>query len=46
MCRTREIADNGELTMIAPGAKVLGEDEQIDELMRKFGCVGAETVLE
>ena len=41
-----EISDNGELIIIAPGVKTFGEDEQIDKLIRKFGYIGTETILE
>ena len=36
--RTRmAIADNGHLTVLAPAVKTFGEDEQIDQLIRKYG---------
>ena len=36
--RTRMlIADDGELIVLAPGVKTFGEDQQIDELIRKYG---------
>lgn len=36
--RTRmAIADKGQLTVLAPGVKTFGEDEQIDQLIRKYG---------
>ncbi|DAZ97212.1 TPA: hypothetical protein N0F65_003843 [Lagenidium giganteum] len=36
--RTRmAIADNGELIVLAPGVKHFGEDQRIDELIRKYG---------
>ena len=45
--RTRmAIADNGELIVLAPGLKEFGEDPEIDKLIRKYGYVGSEKVLE
>lgn len=45
--RTRmAIADGGELIVLAPGLNGFGEDEQIDRLIRKYGYVGTERVLE
>ena len=45
--RTRmAIADGGELIVLAPGVAEFGEDEQIDRLIRKYGYVGTERVLE
>ena len=36
--RTRmAIADGGELVVLAPGVKMFGEDQRIDELIRKYG---------
>ena len=36
--RTRmAIADGGELIVLAPGLKEFGEDEEIDQLIRKYG---------
>ncbi len=36
--RTRmAIADEGELIVLAPGVKTFGEDETIDQLIRKYG---------
>ena len=44
--RTRMIlADGGELIVIAPGLKEFGEDKEIDRLIRKYGYVGTEKVL-
>lgn len=40
------IADGGELIILAPGVKKFGEDEGIDKLIRKYGYVGREKVLE
>ncbi|MCM8712008.1 lactate racemase domain-containing protein [Clostridium sp. SYSU_GA19001] len=45
--RTRmAIADGGELIVLAPGVKKFGEDDKNDELIRKYGYVGREKVLE
>ena len=45
--RTRmAIADDGELVVIAPGVKKFGEDDVNDVLIRKYGYVGREKVLE
>lgn len=45
--RTRmAIADGGELTVIAPGVREFGEDPDIDALIRKYGFIGTERVLE
>lgn len=45
--RTRmAIADNGELIVLAPGVSKFGEDDQNDELIRKYGYVGRKKVLE
>jgi nickel-dependent lactate racemase len=45
--RTRmAIADGGELIVLAPGVEGFGEDKQIDRLIRKYGYVGTERVLE
>lgn len=45
--RTRmAIADGGELIVLAPGVKKFGEDDENDRLIRKFGYVGREKVLE
>ncbi len=45
--RTRmAIADGGELIVLAPGVTQFGEDDQIDALIRKYGYVGTERVLE
>ena len=44
--RTRmAIADDGELLVIAPGAREFGEDPDIDVLVRKYGFVGTEAIL-
>lgn len=45
--RTRmAIADDGELIILAPGVKMFGEDPENDRLIRKYGYVGRERVLE
>ncbi|HYH02899.1 MAG TPA: D-mannonate epimerase, partial [Bacillota bacterium] len=45
--RTRmAIADAGELIILAPGVKKFGEDEGIDQLIRKYGYVGRDRVLQ
>lgn len=45
--RTRmAMADGGELIILAPGVCEFGEDKKIDELIRKYGYVGTERVLE
>lgn len=45
--RTRmAIKDGGELIIIAPGIDKFGEDPQIDALIRTFGYVGRNRVLE
>jgi nickel-dependent lactate racemase len=44
--RTRmALEDNGELIIIAPGVKNFGEDEQIDQLIRKYGYHGTKKAL-
>lgn len=44
--RTRmAIADGGELIILAPGVHKFGEDDKIDELIRKYGYIGREKVL-
>lgn len=40
------MADDGELIILAPGLKEFGEDREIDRLIRKYGYVGTEKVLE
>ena len=40
------MADDGELIVIAPGLHQFGEDPKIDELIRKYGYVGTEKVLQ
>jgi nickel-dependent lactate racemase len=45
--RTRMVmADGGELIVLAPGLQQFGEDEQIDKLIRKYGYIGTDGVLE
>lgn len=45
--RTRMVmADGGELVIIAPGLKRFGEQEAVDRLIRKYGYVGTERVME
>lgn len=45
--RTRlAIETGGELIILAPGVKKFGEDSENDRLIRKFGYVGREKVLE
>jgi hypothetical protein len=45
--RTRmAMADDGELIVLAPGVREFGEDKQIDVLIRKYGYVGTDKVLE
>ena len=45
--RTRmAMADNGHLIIFAPGVKTFGEDSEIDRLIRKFGYIGREKILE
>ncbi|MDZ4203759.1 MAG: lactate racemase domain-containing protein [Bacteroidales bacterium] len=44
--RTRmAIADGGELIVLAPGLKQLGEDRQIDGLIRKYGYLTTPEIL-
>lgn len=45
--RTRmAMADGGELIVLAPGLREFGEDKEIDRLIRKYGYVGTEKVLQ
>lgn len=45
--RTRmAIEDGGELLVLAPGVTRFGEDDKIDELIRKYGYRGRDKVLE
>ena len=40
------MADEGELIVLAPGLREFGEDKAIDALIRKYGYVGTEKVLQ
>ncbi len=45
--RTRmAMADGGELIILAPGVKTFGEDPENDRVIRLFGYVGREKILE
>lgn len=45
--RTRmAMANGGELIVLAPGLSEFGEDSQIDKLIRKYGYIGIERILE
>lgn len=45
--RTRmAIADDGDLIVLAPGVHKFGEDDRVDELIRKHGYLGREKILE
>ncbi len=45
--RTRmALADGGELVVLAPGLTRFGEDDRIDQLIRKYGYVGTPRILE
>jgi nickel-dependent lactate racemase len=45
--RTRmAMADAGEVIVLAPGLHQFGEDKQIDALIRKYGYVGTDKVLQ
>jgi nickel-dependent lactate racemase len=45
--RTRmALADGGELVVIAPGLERFGEQQEVDRLIRKYGYVGTERVME
>jgi hypothetical protein len=45
--RTRlAVADGGEVIVIAPGLDRMGEDKRFDRLIRQFGYVGTERILE
>ena len=44
--RTRKaMADGGELLILAPGLKRFGEQEDVDQLIRKYGYCGTEKVM-
>ena len=40
------MADNGELIILAPGIERFGEDEKIDQLIRKYGYVGRKKIMQ
>ena len=40
------IADGGELIILAPGIRTLGEDNTIDVLLNKYGYTSTKTTLE
>ncbi len=45
--RTRlAVEDGGEIVLIAPGLSHVGEDEKFDRLMRKYGYLGKDKILE
>ncbi len=45
--RTRmAMADGGQLIVLAPGLAQFGEDKEIDRLIRKYGYVGTQKVLQ
>lgn len=45
--RTRmTVADGGELIVLAPGVKAFGENEEMDQMTRKYGYTGTEHILE
>jgi len=45
--RTRmAIADGGELVVLAPGVATFGEDAEIDRLIRKYGYINTNGILE
>ena len=45
--RTRmAMADGGELLVLAPGVETFGEDQAIDQLIRRFGYCGTPRVLQ
>ncbi|MHC4213011.1 MAG: nickel-dependent putative hexonate epimerase [Planctomycetota bacterium] len=45
--RTRmAMADGGELIVLGPGVSTFGEDGEIDKLIRKYGYIGTDGVLE
>lgn len=44
--RTRlAIADGGNLIVLAPGVRRFGEDDKVDQLIRKFGYVGTPRIM-
>jgi hypothetical protein len=40
------MADGGELIVLAPGLREFGEDKGIDKMIRKYGYVGTNRVLQ
>lgn len=45
--RTRmTVADGGELIVLAPGVRAFGENEEMDQMTRKYGYTGTEHILE
>ena len=40
------MADGGELIVLAPGLREFGEDKEIDRLIRKYGYVGTDKVMD
>ena len=45
--RTRmAMADGGRLVVLAPGVRMFGEDAENDRLIRKYGYIGRQKVLE
>lgn len=45
--RTRIAVENGgQIVIIAPGLNTIGEDEEFDRLMRKYGYVGKDQIME
>lgn len=39
------IADGGELIILAPGVCRFGEDDKVDELIRKYGYIGTKKIM-
>ncbi len=45
--RTRKaMADDGELLIIAPGLERFGEQDEVDQIIRRYGYVGTEKIME
>ncbi len=45
--RTRKaMADGGELLIIAPGLERFGEQDEVDRIIRRYGYVGTERIME
>lgn len=45
--RTRKaMADGGELIILAPGLKRFGEQDEVDQIIRKYGYVGTPKIME